>query len=122
MKDGEYGEEELDDSAGLMVEFGLQKSLHFKEELIKYRSYSSEVTSLNEAVYIKSLIDTIQPTNTLALYSYCVELLLANAFISEKEGALLQKIGAALELSSPEMETIDKLMLQRKVIQKDKIC
>lgn len=122
LKDGQYSESEIDESAGLMVEFGLQKSLHFKDELIKYRSYITDVTSLNEEAYLKSLIDIIQPVNKLALYSYCVELTLSDAYISAPEESLLEKLATVLEVEPAEKAAIDKLMIQRKVIQKEKIC
>lgn len=122
LKDGHYSESEIDESAGLMVEFGLQKSLHFKDELIKYRSYITDVTSLNEEIYLKSLIDVIQPTNRLGLYSYCVELTLSDAYISAPEESLLNNLANVLEIEPAERAIINKLMVERRVIQKEKIC
>jgi uncharacterized tellurite resistance protein B-like protein len=63
----------------------------------------------------------IHPVNELALYSYCFELVLSDTFLEEQEEKLLEKVASIMEIDVSEQLTIQKLMLQRKVVQTQKI-
>jgi hypothetical protein len=119
MKDERFDEAELDMVSQKMVEMGLQSELNFKEEILKYNNYKSTIT--NEDEYLQYLIEKINPVNDIALYSYCIEILLSDARMDVGEDSLLDKIAAALKLEKPAQEVTKKLMLQRKVIETDKI-
>jgi hypothetical protein len=119
MKDAKFDEAELEMVSGKMVEMGLQSKLDFKEEIIKYNNYKSTIT--NEDAYLQYLIEKINPVNDIALYSYCIEILLSDAHMDIAEDSLSNKIAAALKLETPAQEITKKLMLQRKVIETNKI-
>lgn len=119
MKDGDFNEKELNLVSAKMVELGLQSELDFKEEIIHYNNYKASIS--NEEEYIQYLITLINPVNDLALYSYCIEILLSDALLASGEDALADKIAEALHLDAQDSGITKKLVLQRKVVETDKI-
>lgn len=119
MKDGKFEEAELNFVSKKMVEMGLQSEMNFKDEIIKYNNYKPSIA--NEEEYLQYLIEKINPVNDIALYSYCIEILLSDSEMSIAEDSLSEKIATALNLEAPTQEITKKLMLQRKVIETDKI-
>lgn len=119
LKDGEMADMELDNVAGKLVSAGLNKELNFKEEIIIYQDYSATIT--NEQQYLQFLIEQINPVNELALYTWCAELLLSDNVLSSEEELLLKQIGDALSIDDHEQSIAKKIMIQRKVVETEKI-
>jgi uncharacterized tellurite resistance protein B-like protein len=119
LKDGVFSEAEMEDVSKKFVVLGLHVDLNFKEEVMKYNSYKAEIS--DELGYLQYLIKLIHPANELALYSYCFELVLSDTFLEEQEEKLLEKVASIMEIDVSEQLTIKKLMLQRKVVQTQKI-
>ena len=117
-KDGSFTTEEIDEVAGQFAALEMQKELNFKDELVKYRSYKSTIT--DENAYIGELIKAINPFNNLALYSYCVELGLSDNALEFSEMSLLKIIASILQIDEQQQETIQQLMVQRKVVETQK--
>lgn len=111
LKDGEFKESEVDNISDKLVSIGLQKKLNFKDEMKKYRSYQSSIT--DEDIYLQYLISLIQPTNALALLSWCIELCESDGAISAEEDALLSRIARLLNIGDTEKELVQRLMVQR---------
>lgn len=119
LRDGEYTTEELQLLSEKIVVGGLNQHLNFKEEIVKYRAYYNEIG--DEDAYIQFLVQMINPLNTMAIYSYCVELCLSDALINKDEGRLLQTIGNILSLTDTEQSLTNALILQRRQVEKEKI-
>jgi uncharacterized tellurite resistance protein B-like protein len=119
LKDGRFEDAEIDKVSDIFVQFGLQKDLNFKNEIHRYREYFPSIS--DEQQYINYLADLIMPVNVLALFSWCLELMLIDESFSTEEEALLQKIADALEISDEENAVIYKLMIQRRVVLTEKI-
>lgn len=117
-KDGSFTTEEIDEVSEKFASLEMQKDLNFKDELIKYRSYRGNIT--DEPAYIAELIKAINPFNSLALYSYCVELGLSDNALELPELNLLKIIASVLEIDEQQQETVQKLMVQRKVVETQK--
>lgn len=111
LKDGTFKESELDNISDKLVAIGLQKKLNFKDEMQKYRSYQRSIT--DEDIYLQYLISLIQPTNTLALLSWCIELCASDGAISAEEDALLSRIARLLNIGDTEKDLMQRLMVQR---------
>lgn len=114
-KDGKFTEAEIDDISAKFVALSLHKDLNFKQELQEYRTYKDLID--NETSYLQHLIKLINPTNEAALYSYCLELALSDASLDVSEKKLFDTLGTILELTGEEQNTIQKLMVQRKVVE-----
>ena len=119
LKDGVFSDEEMTEVSSRMVDVGLYKQLDFKAEVLRYKSYQATITS--DTAYLEFLIRMITPVNTLALYSYCVELILSDATLSPEEESLLTRIAGLLEIDAKEQAVTKKLMAQRKVVKTEKI-
>lgn len=119
LKDGELADAELNDVADKLVTAGLNKELNFKDEIIKYREYKPSITSEQE--YLQYLVELINPVNEMALYSHCAELLLSDNVMTYEEAQLLTQIGEALGIDAAEQAITKKLMIQRKVVETEKI-
>jgi Tellurite resistance protein TerB. len=119
MKDGDFKDPELDNVSAKLVEFNLHAKLNFKDEMMKYRSYVNSIQDENH--YLQYLVGLIKPVNELALFSYCAELCVADANLSLAEEQLLDKIAAILNLQQSDKELIKKLVVQRKVVETEKI-
>ena len=119
LKDGQLADSELDDIAHKLVAFGLNKQLNFKDEIRKYESYRAQI--VNEEEYLQYLIELINPVNEAALYSHCAELLLSDNVLTPEEESLLKHLGDALGIDDTEQEVVKKLMIQRKVVDTEKI-
>ena len=117
LQDGEYTEEELKLLSDKIVTGGLNKHLHFKEEIITYRAYYNEIG--DQAAYIQFLVQLIKPVHKLALYSYCVELCLSDASLGVAEDQLLRQIAEALALDTREQDIATAMMIQRKRVEKE---
>ncbi len=119
LQDGEYTPEELKLLSEKIVVGGLNQHLDFKEEIIKYRAYYNDID--DQGAYIQFLVQKINPVNSLAIYSYCVELCLSDAAISKEEGKLLQLIGSSLSLTDTDQSIANTLVLQRRQVETEKI-
>lgn len=116
MKDGRFTETEIDTVSELLVKLGFKNKLNFKDEIIKYLSYNTSITS--DAEYVRHLVLLINPANTFALFSYCTELCLGDAELSPQEESLLASIASSLNIGPAEQEAIKKLCAERKVVEK----
>ena len=117
-KDGNFSREEIDSVSSKFVDLEIHRDLNFKEELIHYQSYKSSINDENEYLqYIFKLINAVQD---LALYSYCFELCLSDQQLSAEEENLLTKIATILDINDEKI-TIDKLIIQRKAVEIEKI-
>ncbi len=119
LKNGKLSPLEIDSLSDRFVALGLQKRLNFKDEMNAYRSYNNTIE--NEEQYLKFLIQLINPTNELALYSYCVELTVSDELMDMVEESLIKKIGNLLNIDEARQQTIQKLVVERKVVETEKI-
>lgn len=119
LKDGSLSPEETDAMAGRFVSLGMHKELNFKDEMNAYRSYEKHI--IDEWLYLEYLIKLITPVNTLALYSYCVELFVSDELFAQAEEDLLKKIASLLEIDEQQQQVMLKVMLERKVVETKKI-
>lgn len=119
LKDGEMADRELDTVSDKLVAAGLNKALNFKDEIITYREYRASIA--DEQQYLQYLVEQINPVNELALYTYCAELLLSDNILTEEEESLLNHLGDALGLDEQEQAVAKKIMVQRKVVETEKI-
>ena len=113
-KDGSFSEAEMDNVSAKFVTLGLNKDLNFKDELVSYRSYKASIT--DESGYVQALITGINPTNELALFSYCLEIGLSDNALEFSEESLLKTIGAVLQIDAAAQEIIHKLFIQRQLV------
>ena len=119
LKDEVFKEPELDQVAWKIIGFGLRSELNVKEEIMHYTTYKPNIS--NENAYLEYLIDLIKPVNDLALYSYCVELMLSDSSFELSEEVLTDKIASLLEIGQNERDIIKKLIAQRRVVEIDKL-
>ena len=119
LKDGTFQEPELNQISSKIIALGLRSELNVKEEIVHYSTYKPEITDEHE--YLKHLISLIKPVNGLALYSYCLELMLSDSSFELSEEILTDKIATLLEIDENQREIIKKLMAQRKVVETDKL-
>jgi uncharacterized tellurite resistance protein B-like protein len=119
LKDEVFKEPELDQVAWKIVGFGLRSELNVKEEMIHYNAYKSNIN--DETAYLEYLITLINPVNELALYSYCLELMLSDSSFDLSEEVLTDKIAGLLKIEENEREIIKKLITQRRVVEIDKL-
>jgi uncharacterized tellurite resistance protein B-like protein len=119
MKDGAFKEAELNQVSEKLVDLGIQKEVDVKEEVILYKEYRPMIT--DELAYLQHLKDLLNPANELALFSYCVELLLSDSLLEATEAKLAQNIAAKFDIDDATRETIIKLASQRRVVEVDKI-
>ena len=117
-KDGTFTEAEVDNVSAKFAALGLNKELNFKDELIAYRNYRNSI--VDETKYIRDLITQINPTNDLALFSYCMELGLSDSSLDFAEKNLIDTIGDVLNIEKAEQEAIQKLMIQRQLVADNK--
>src|SRR5688500_16873196 len=119
LKDEVFKEPELDQVAWKIIGFGLRSELNVKEEIMHYTTYKPNIS--DENAYLEYLIDLIKPVNDLALYSYCVELMLSDSSFELSEEILTDKIASLLEIGQNERDIIKKLIAQRRVVEIDKL-
>jgi len=119
MQDGSLKGQEADLAADRIVRLNIHKNVDIKTETRRYVEYLSSIA--NQEDYIKFLVRIITPVNPLALYSYCVELCLGDNHMEVAEDQTLAKIGSALLLTSEEQQAVQKLLVQRKVIEAENI-
>jgi uncharacterized tellurite resistance protein B-like protein len=119
LKDGVFSDPELTAVSSRLVDIGLYKQLDFKDEVLKYQSYKASI--VDDTRYLEFLIKMIVPVNTLALFSYCVELILSDSTLDAGEESLLTRIGNLLELDPVDQAVTRKLMAERKVVTSDQI-
>src|SRR5687767_5059338 len=100
LKDEVFKEPELDQVAWKIIGFGLRSELNVKEEIMHYTTYKPNIS--DENAYLEYLIDLIKPVNDLALYSYCVELMLSDSSFELSEEVLTDKIASLLEIGQNE--------------------
>jgi hypothetical protein len=81
--------------------------------------YQSSISDQND--YLQFLVRAITPVNSLALFSYCVELILGDDQIQPGEETLLSAIGNALQVTAEEHQVVQKLLVQRKIVETQKI-
>ena len=114
-KDGMFEEGEIDYVAAKFVELDMNRSLDFKNEVSLY--YEERRKLPDEREYIIHLLKIINPVNTLALFSWCVEICLSDELISIDEDHLLDTIASLLETGETEKKIIKAVMVERKVAQ-----
>ncbi len=119
LKDGKLDSAETDNLADRFVALGMQKRMNFKDEMNAYRSYKNGI--IDEELYLEFLIELINPTNDLALYSYCVELTVSDELMDIAEESLVKKIATILSIDEEQQQLIKKLMVERKVVETEKI-
>ncbi len=119
MKDGKLKEEELEIAADRIVRLNIHRHLDIKLETTRYVEYSSSIA--DQESFVSFLIETIRAVNPLALYSFCVELVLGDNQLQAGEERLISIIGDKLQLSAEEQQTIKTLIAQRKIMESDKI-
>ncbi len=119
LKDGDLSPAETDSMADRFVSLGMQKELNFKDEMNAYRAYQKNI--IDEWLYLEYLFKLISPVNTLALYSWCVELVISDEKFEPGEEDLLKKIASLLEVDETQQQVIFKLMLERMVVETEKI-
>ncbi|MGV3657324.1 MAG: hypothetical protein ACO1NX_05200 [Chitinophagaceae bacterium] len=117
--DNEFNDAELKAISDKLVTAGLHTNLNFKEEVIKYRSYRMELQ--DEEEYLQYLVSLIRPTNELALFSYCVELCLGDGFLGASEENLLRLLAKTMDIEEAQHDVITKLLIQRKVVETQKL-
>ena len=117
-KDGKVTDAELDNVSAKFALLGLNKELNFKDEVIAYKSYRTGIGS--ESKYIQDLISQINPTNELALFSYCLELGLSDSALESSEKSLLDTIGDVLSIDAASQDAVQKLMIQRQLVMENK--
>ena len=105
--------------ADRFVGLGMQKELNFKDEMNAYRAYQKNI--IDEWLYLEYLVKLISPVNTLALYSWCVELVISDEKFEPGEEDLLKKIASLLDVDETQQQVIFKLMLERMVVETEKI-
>lgn len=118
-RDGKMTATEIDVVSEKLVAMGLNRELNFRDEVIRYQSYQDQIT--NEAAYLENLIAHIHPTNELALFSFCVELCLSDGLLQTGEETLLHTLANALNLDETTQQLCTKLMVQRKVVETEKV-
>jgi len=116
-KDGKFSQEEVDNVSSKFVDLQIHRDLNFKEELQHYKSYQANI---DEPLYLQYILKLIHPVQSLALYSYCVELCLSDKLLSVEEESLLSKLAGLLEIQD-EKSIVDKLITQRTAVQLEKI-
>ena len=119
LKDGKLSPAETDGMADRFVTLGMQKELNFKDEMNAYRSYQSDI--IDEWLYLEYLLKLISPVNALALYSYCVELVVSDEHFDQAEEDLIRKIASLLDIDEKQQQVILKVILERKVVETKKI-
>ena len=117
-KDGNFSQEEINNVASKFVDLQIHKDLNFKEELLHYKSYKENIE--DETSFLEYLLKLINPVQSLALYSYCVELCLSDQQLSIEEESLLSKIASLLDIET-DKALLDKLITQRKAVEIEKI-
>ena len=119
LKDEVFKEPELDQVAWKIIGFGLRSEINVKEEVAHYITYKPDIK--DENAYLEYLIGLIKPVNELALYSYCLELMLSDSSFDLSEEVLTDKIASLLKIEDNERDVIKKLIAQRRVVEIDKL-
>ena len=119
LKDGSFSEPELEQVSAKIVGLGLRSQVNVKEEVIHYTTYKPEIK--DETEFLQHLLTLINPVNDLALYSYCLELMLSDSSFDIAEEMLTDKIAGILKMEENSREVIKKLMAQRKIVETDKL-
>ena len=119
MKNGQFQASEIEDVSDKFVQLGLHTNLNFKDEMVKYRSYTINAT--NETSYLTYLIGLIHPVNALALYAYCAELVVSDQLLDAQEEQLLASIAGILGISPQEQAIATKLVIQKRTVELQKI-
>lgn len=117
--DNAFTDAELKTISDKLVTVGLHTNLNFKDEVVKYRSYRTEMAGEEE--YLQYLVQLIRPTNELALFSYCIELCLGDGFLGPSEENMLRLLAEILDIEEQQHDIIVKMMVQRKVVESQKL-
>jgi len=118
LKDGRFSQDEVKTVSDLIVTSGLNKDLNLKDEVVAYRAYQNTIG--DERDYLQHLISLIQPTNELALFSYCVDLCLSDGQLATAEESLLANIASVLDIDAEESRIVQKLIVQLDVVEAQK--
>lgn len=116
LKDGELQEEELEMISASFVSKGLNKNVNLKEEMIQYQSYSKDIR--DETAFLKYLVEIIAPTQRLALFAFCAQIISRDGNISLSEEVLLNKIASLLYIKDQENLLIQKLIAELDEVEK----
>lgn len=115
MKDGEFGEAELQTVSDMIVSAHLNKGLNLKDEMSDYRAYRSSIN--DETGYLSFLLSVIKPSNRLALFSFCAELFLSDKNVTLSEEVLINKIAGLLYIKPPQSLTVQQLIMELNAVQ-----
>ena len=118
-RDGRFEEREIDYVAAKFVDLGTNRGLDFRNEVLRYNEERKK--SADDREYITQIIRIINPVNTLALFSWCVEICLSDELISLDEDQLLDIIASVLKIAENEKELVKAVMVERKAVQLKKI-
>ena len=118
-KDGKFSHDEIDNISSKFVELQMYRDLNFKEQLLHYQLYNTEIT--DETAYLRYLIMMINPVQNFALYAYCCKLCLSDKLLSIEEESLLIQVAALVDIDDAEKNVIDTLITQRKAVALQKI-
>ena len=117
LKDGELHQEELDLIATTVVAKGLNKEMDLKKEMENYQAYYKTIK--DETAYLAFLVGSLNPTNKLALFAFCAEIINRDGNISLSEEILLNKIAGLLYVRDQENITIQKLIAELNQVEKN---
>lgn len=118
-RDGDVSQQEVDFIAEKFVELGLQTTIDFKQEVMRYRTYRREITDDTE--YLRSLILMINPVHARALYSYCLEVALSDGSLDLSEEQLLVQLAQVCEIPEDEQALINKVFIERAAVRSQKL-
>lgn len=116
--DGKFTDSEIDRVSGLFVQLGLQHDLDFKKELLDYRTYRESID--DEISYLRYLIQQIQPVNTKALLSYCLELSVSDGKLDVLEEKFFRNLSDVLSINAAEQKVLQELAIERKLVETNK--
>jgi hypothetical protein len=117
--DNEFDEKEMDEVSAKFVHMGLNKDLNFKKEIKNYLSYKPSIKD-DDVTYISYLISVISPVQDLALFSSCVDLSISDETLSLEDEELLMKIGKLMQIPDADQKVIRHLMMQKRIVRKQK--
>ncbi|MES2881317.1 MAG: TerB family tellurite resistance protein [Bacteroidota bacterium] len=115
LKDGDFGEAELQTVSDMIVSAHLNQTLNLTDEMNNYRRYKSSI--VDETNYLSFLMEVINPANRLALFSFCAELFLSDKNVTLSEEVLINKIAGLLYIKPPQSLTVQQLIMELNAVQ-----
>ena len=112
-QDGQFDEAEIDLIAAKVITLGMGSNIDFKKEVGEYIQSRKEWG--DNRAYLEYLVSIIKPVNILALFSWCIEICLADNLISIGEEQLLNHLANVLSIEDTQRDTIRDVLVERKV-------